>query len=177
MRAIAVLVFLLCVSQSHAEQISVCNGRKYSMPDGVAVPCSQTWALNAKCTSTEMVHDWNITGNKPDDHYIRPFADFPITVIGYEMAKVAGGPTIFFMIGSGHQPDAFLWMGPGENHARWMMGPGLGHPWPSKQKAAANWQPGHEEMINVHGTCSSPDLKALTPVTILLTVYYIANAP
>lgn len=194
MRAIAVLVFLLCATQSDAEQISVCNGRTYKT-NGFLVPCSHTWALHATCTSRELVHEWNIPGNKPDDHYIRPFADFPITVIGYEMVKVVGGPTIFFMIGSGHQPDAFLWMGPGENRARWMMGPGLGHPWPSKQEAAANWRPGHEEVIDVHGTCSvtpsiskewyrrlwerlrgtPPTPSIAEPVTLLVTVYYVSN--
>ncbi len=161
-------------SSARAEQISVCVDRTYTMPDGVAVPCSSTWALHATCTSQELVHNWVIDGNKPGDHYIRPFADFPIMVVGYEIVKVNGGPTTWFMIGSDHQPDAFLWLGPGEDHARWNM-----PPWPSKQDAAAHWQPGHEEMIDVHGTCSTPpgpDGKpaAPLPVTLLVIVYYVS---
>ena len=173
--ASSIIATLLLPVSTRAEQISICNGREYRMPDSIAVPCSQTWALSATCTSTELVHEWTIAGNKPGDHYIRPFADFPITVIGYEMVKLSKGTTDFFMIGGGHQPDAFLWMGPGEHRARWMMNPGLGHPWPSKQEAAANWQSGHEEMIDVHGSCSSPDPKKIVPVTIMLTVYYVGK--
>lgn len=176
------LLFLLATvpPPAHAEQVSVCNGRQYAMPDGVSVPCSNTWALHATCTSKELVHDWVIDGNKPGDHYIRPFADFPITVVGYEIVKIDGGPTTWFMIGSGHQPDAFLWLGPGENHARWNMAAGQGHPWPSKQEAAAHWRPGHEEMIDVHGTCSTPPhwdgrAAAPIPVTLFLTVYYVST--
>lgn len=184
-RALLILfVASVAVAAPHpadTKQISVCNGRKYVMPDGIAVPCSNTWTLHATCTSTELVNEWVIDGNKPGDHYILPFVDFPIMVVGYEIVKIDGGPTVWFMIGSGHQPDGFLWLGPGENHARWNMPAGQGHPWSTKQEAAAKLAvaPSHHEMIDVHGTCSTPPdaqgkPQSPWPVTLFVTVYYVS---
>ncbi len=116
-RALLILfVASVAVAAPHpadTKQISVCNGCKYVMPDGIAVPCSNTWTLHAtRVITTELVNEWVIDAMSPGDHYILPFVDFPIMVVGYEIVKIDGGPTVWFMIGSGHQPDGFrAWPG------------------------------------------------------------------
>ena len=40
----------------------------------------------------------------------------------------------WFSVGSAMQPDAMVWLGPGQYHAKQMWASGLGEPWPSKDK-------------------------------------------
>lgn len=63
-----------------------------------------------------------------EEPWIRPWASERIVVIGYEMTKNAGEQHGFFMIGSGIQPDAFLWMPSDRVHAWLMFQTGVGHP-------------------------------------------------
>jgi hypothetical protein len=173
--ALIALPLIASAGGTAAETLSYCNGREYRTQHGVSVPCSHTWALHGFCNSREMVHAWKVDGNEPGDHYLWPWFDEKVNVIGYEMLAITEGKINFFMIGSGHQPDAFLWMGRGEHRVRNDFRPGYVHPWMGRAEAQELRKYGHQNMIDVHGSCTSRDEKImLDPVTLYVTVYYVS---
>jgi hypothetical protein len=129
----------------------------------------------------------------PPDPFVRPWLDTAITIVGYELVKLQIKPwtsgvrpwlrswisreawsawfyaqlssdSSWFMIGSAMQPDAMIWLAPGETHSRQMWAAGQGQPWP--RKADAN--PARlADMLDLHGACYSG------AVTIFLTIYYV----
>jgi hypothetical protein len=129
----------------------------------------------------------------PPDSFVRPWLDTPITIVGYELVKVRGMGWAFgfkswlrswldlgawsafvkslihpdsswFMVGSAMQPDAMIWMAPGETHSKQMWPAGQGQPWP--KKADAN--PARlADLLDLHGTCYRGS------VFMFLTIYYV----
>jgi hypothetical protein len=150
---------------------------------------SQTWQLDAICDGQDLWKSWTINSHPPTPNsWITPWLDRPIDIIGIEMVKVqtdVGKPdpmnatTSWFMVGSTIQPDAMLWIYPGQTGASRMTPPGTGYPWPSKDKARPA-EPRHNEagelfqvageLIVVHGLCFGGG-----PVTIMLTVYFVTG--
>ena len=75
---------------AHAEHVQTCNGGHNTVPDGLQIVCSATWQFRpGTCTGKDLWDQWIVTGQSPsDDAFIRPWADTPITVIGYELVKL-----------------------------------------------------------------------------------------
>ena len=176
---LAGLLAALLSTPAPAEHVQTCNGGKVSVLDGVQMVCSASWTFSASCTGEDLWDKWHVQGqSKPDEPYIRPWADTPITVIGYELVKLQRDrlSSVFsryendrmswFMIGSGmnSQPDAMLWLGPGETRSRIMWPAGMGQVWPSKDRAR---KAKYEDILDLHGKCFGG-----APITIHLTIYY-----
>lgn len=169
---------LLLPLPAHAEHPQTCNGATVSFPDRLQMVCSATWTFGASCTGEDLWDKWHVTGPETGEPFIRPWADTPITVIGYELVKLhreyfwsfrsryENATKSWFMIGSGiyPQPDAMLWLGPGETRARMMWPAGMGQIWPSKAKAR---KAKYEDILDLHGHCFGG-----RPITIYLTLYY-----
>ena len=170
--------WVLLTAPALAEQS--CKSR---VPTHSAVVCSATWQFTGRCGAPDMVHEWKIHGieNSPDA-YIRPFSEDPILVIGYELVKVTGingepwRDKSWFMIGSTIQPDAMIWLAPGQTHAKTFWPPGSGQPWPGKQQASPVTINRNEkgeivsmsgDLLDLHGWCPKDEV-----VGIMLTVYY-----
>jgi hypothetical protein len=165
----------LFLTTGRAERDQGCNGATVSVPDDFRLVCSATWQFEGKCVGRDMWDKWTITGRtNPSDSFIRPFEDVPITIVGYELLKLHDGERrddrnnrlSWFMIGSAitAQPDAMIWLGPGESRVRQMWPAGMGQLWPPKGKAGAE---ASTDKIDLHGVCFGGD-----PVTIFGTVYY-----
>jgi hypothetical protein len=184
-----------------------CVGR-----EGVAVVCSATMQFNGTCTGGDMWNSWKVGGFAPsDDGLVRPWLDYPIVVIGYELVKLQADPgplagpdgwwgwlkdklrglaglpnhsylnarMSWFSVGSMIQPDALIWLAPGEMHAKQMWPAGHGQPWPSKRDAKPTRPHKNAkgeidavggDLIDLHGLCYGGG-----PVTIMLTLYYVAK--
>jgi hypothetical protein len=162
---------------ARAEHVQTCNGSHNTAPDSLQIVCSATWQFSGTCTGKDLWDQWIVTGqSRSDDAFIRPWVDVPITVIGYELVKLQEdhGPDStysndhksWFMIGSAisSQPDAMLWLAPGESHSQRMWPAGTGQFWPSK--ALANHYK-YADMLDLHGICFGGG-----SVTIFLTIYY-----
>jgi hypothetical protein len=164
---------------AHAEHVQTCNGGHNTVPDGLQIVCSATWQFRpGTCTGKDLWDQWIVTGQSPsDDAFIRPWADTPITVIGYELVKLqdddrnpdsayTNNHKSWFMIGSAisGQPDAMLWLAPGETHSQRMWPAGTGQLWPSKTLANHDKD---ADMLDLHGSCFGGG-----SVTIFLTIYY-----
>jgi len=222
-KLLAPLAMLLFASPAQA-RIQSCDGTYRTAPGDLKLVCSATWQFSGTCTANDMWDQWEVTGQtKPDDAFIRPWADTPINVVGYELVKLQAGETglwrpvsigiatgvaelhevllglaavgrdvitfnwtavsadraramekiaaiqrgsedkialaryrngdhSWFMIGSGidAQPDAMLWLAPGENHVSRAWPAGAGQLWPSKTNA------GHAKygnILDLHGVC------------------------
>jgi hypothetical protein len=166
-------------------KVQCCQGRPYELPDGFDIVCSADWRFSGPADGCDLWDRWTVTGpGDPKDSFVRPWLDHRIIVVGYEMVKLSGPPHQFFGIGSGIQPDMFLWMGSTESRAKTMFPKGLGHPWPSAEDAA---KPGFNNMIDIHGSArtSRPGpvkrfhrmLRGIKtppfdPVQVELTIYY-----
>lgn len=88
------------------------------------------------------------------------------------VARYSNERQSWFMIGSGihSQPDAMLWLAPGETHSLRLWPAGTGQIWPSKAGALHSK---YEDILDVHGLCFGGG-----PVKIFLTIYYTPlNAP
>jgi hypothetical protein len=170
---------LVFSSTAHAEPSC-----KSHVPTQTAVVCSATWQFTGRCGAAAMVHEWKVHGiENPPDAYIRPFADEPILVIGYELVKVTGtsakpwrADKSWFMIGSTIQSDAIIWLAPGQTHAKTFWPPGTGQPWPSKKEArpvSVNRNEKGEivsmsgDLLDLHGWCPKDEV-----LGVMLTVYY-----
>ncbi len=178
---VALAVMLLFVIPVRASHTQTCNGGHISVPDGVQMVCSGTWQFSGICTGADLWDKWKVVAGQSttSDAFIRPWAETPITVIGYELVKLQSDeeakPDIryrndhqsWFMIGSGinSQPDAMLWLAPGETHAHRMWPAGIGHIWPASALARHATQ--YEDILDLHGTCFGGG-----PITIFLTIYY-----
>jgi hypothetical protein len=165
---VGILVSWLVSSPAYADDIQSCMGRQHAIPRNVTLVCSGTWQFTGPCDGVDLWDRWKVQGQTTtDEPFVRPFLDDRIVVIGYEMTKVGGEPHSFFMIGSGIQNDAFLWMPPGRNHARIMFPSGVGHPWPSKTESEAQ-RNSVNDLIDIHGSCnpipSPPPLVTARPV-------------
>lgn len=136
-----------------ADGVQRCMGRQYDVPAGVSVVCSSTWEFVGPCDGADLWDRWRVQGAGADGPFVRPFLDDRVVVIGYELIKTAGEPHAFFMIGSGIQADAFLWMPADATHARLMFPPGYGHPWPSKAESEAQ-RNSVNDLIDIHGSCA-----------------------
>lgn len=148
-----------------------CERRPYQVATGLHVVCSASFRFDATCDiNKDLWNSWTVDGQKntvtgetkSKDAFAHPWSHDPITVIGYELVKITGGPTVWFMVGGAIQPDPQIWMGPGENHAKQMWPAGTGQPWPSAKQANP------DDMVDLHGTCEGNG-----HVTVILTVYYI----
>lgn len=176
---LAGLIPLVLTNATLAEEI--CKSRAPNAR--VATVCSATWQFTGRCGAADMVHEWRVHGfqNSPDA-YIRPFSERPITVIGYELVKVTGmngepwRDKSWFMIGSTIQPDAMIWLAPGQTHAKTFWPAGTGQPWPSKHQAVPvkiNRNDKGEiismngDLLDLHGWCPKDE-----SVGIMLTIYY-----
>lgn len=73
----------------HGEQVQRCEGRGYTVPDGVKVVCSATWQFHGACTGKDMWDKWRVEGRtSPTDAFVRPWLSSPILVVGYELVKI-----------------------------------------------------------------------------------------
>jgi hypothetical protein len=150
-----------------AEHIQSCNNRDYAVSDRFSVACSASWQFDGVCTGADMWDQWKITSYPPSkDAFIRPWLKRRITIIGYELVKISGGGDAksWFMIGSMIQPDAMVWLAPGQTHGKTMWPNGVGQPWPPADEAD---QVGTRDILDLHGWCPKGD-----NVTIMLTLYY-----
>jgi hypothetical protein len=147
-----------------AEHIQACGARSYRMPDRFSVVCSSSWQFHATCTGQDMWDQWKVPGSK--DAFIRPWHKRPIIIIGYELVKIAGARDAdsWFMVGSKIQPDAMLWLAPGQTHAKVIWPSGLGQAWPAAEEAD---QIGLQDILDLHGWCPKDE-----KVTIILTLYF-----
>jgi hypothetical protein len=159
------------------------------MPDGQNMICSATWEFTANCSNgPDMWSDWKVAGrvNEPDA-FVRPWLDVPILVVGYELVKLPRGRFkwpwdiafdhfgSWFMIGSTIAPDAMLFLGPGESHAKQMWPSNSGQRWPRAAHAkpvkpipgsSGKMSGAAGDLIDLHGVCYGG------AVRILLTIYY-----
>jgi hypothetical protein len=181
-----------------------CAGAK-ALRSSARPRCSST----APAPAGDMWNSWKVGGFAPsDDGLVRPWLDYPIVVIGYELVKLqadlpdgwwgwlkyklrglAGSTQLdhsylnakisWFSVGSTIQPDAMIWLAPGETHAKQMWPAGHGQPWPSKRdakpttphkNAKGEVDAGGGDLIDLHGLCYGGG-----PVTIMLTLYYVAQ--
>jgi hypothetical protein len=175
---LAVALSALFSVLARAAHVQTCNGSHNTVPDSLQVVCSATWQLSGTCTGKDLWDQWIVTGPSPSgDAFIRPWADTPITVIGYELVKLqdddrnpdsayTNNHKSWFMIGSAisGQPDAMLWLAPGETHSQRMWPAGTGQLWPSKTLANHDKD---ADMLDLHGSCFGGG-----SVTIFLTIYY-----
>ena len=183
MRAFSiVLATILLINPANAEHSQGCNGQIVPIFDNLNLVCSATWQFYGKCLGEEDMWDkWKVTGRtNPVDSFVRPFENASITVIGYELMKLQGGLSVrdqqqnnemsWFMIGSAifPQPDAMIWLAPGEKHAKQMWPAGAGQLWPSRERA----NPGRlTDFIDLHGVCFGGG-----PIIIFLTIYYMPHS-
>lgn len=151
---LGILLAIAWIAQAKSDDIQGCQGRFYEIPAGISLVCSATWVFDGPCDGKDLWDRWKVEGQtKPNEPWIRPWANERIVVIGYEMTKVSGDPHNFFMIGSGIQPDGFLWMAPDRNNARILFPAGVGHPWPTKQESEAQ-RGTYNDIIDIHGSCA-----------------------
>jgi hypothetical protein len=165
-----------------AKNVQMCEGGKVPVPvpDDFKIVCTSTWQFSGTCTGTEMWDKWKVTGKtNPDDSFIRPWLEQEIKVVGFELVKLqydSGKPEVnamnnhvsWFMIGSAipNEPDAMIWLAPGETHAKQMWPAGMGQLWPDKNQKYENKNSG---MIDLHGLCFGGG-----QVVIFLTIYYVS---
>jgi hypothetical protein len=135
---------------ARADPAQICNGGHNAVPASLQLICSATWQFGGACTGNDLWNQWTVTGqSSSDDAFVRPWADTPITVIGYELVKLqeksrnpdsnyTDDHKSWFMIGSAisGQPDAMLWLAPGETHSQRIWPAGMGQIWPSKSLAS-----------------------------------------
>jgi hypothetical protein len=167
---------------SRAENIQSCEGSKVNLPDSFKMICSATWRFEGKCTGEEMVERWKVGGRTaPPDAFIRPWADTPILVVGYELmklpsddryekAKQLNDKMSWFMIGSGiaPQPDTMLWLWPGQTGAKNIWPAESGQIWPAKKDAITTTR--YTDVLDLHGQCFGGG-----EITMFLTIYYISS--
>jgi len=176
------LLFFLCVlvelatASIHAKEVQACVGAKINANSDVKIICSATWKFDGSCVGDDMWDKWTVTGRtNPTDAFVRPFEDIAITVIGFELVRLQNGHgdlnnrLSWFMIGSAitGQPDAMVWLAPGETRSRQMWPPGMGQAWPAKQAVNPSRL---TDMIDLHGQCFGGG-----PISIFLTIYYTPN--
>jgi hypothetical protein len=164
---IGVVAWTLCsILEASPTSTAKCETRSYSVRDGLQVVCSGTWQFAGTCHGKDLWNEWKVTGRtSPPDAFIRPWLDYPITVIGYELVKLQpevqapgkawwarvrdvfsahrapgsaalNASASFFMIGSTIQADTMIWLAPGQTHAKTIWPSGTGQPWPSAAEAA-----------------------------------------
>jgi hypothetical protein len=171
----AILLIALAIYPARAEHNQGCGRQTISVPDSLGLVCSATWQFQGTCIAADMWDKWVVTGRtNPQDSFVRPFESVPIAVIGYELVKLHEGDkdrerndrASWFMVGSAiySQPDAMIWLGPGETRVRQMWPSGMGQLWPSKDKPNPSGDP---DRIDLHGLCFGG-----SQITILLTIYY-----
>jgi hypothetical protein len=161
----------LSMTTLHAESMQGCNAASITVPSTLRLVCSATWKFEGPCVGTDMWDKWKITGRtNPAESFVTPFEDVPITVVGYELLKLQdargrderNNHLSWFMIGSGvvGQPDAMIWLGPGETRVRQIWPSGMGQLWPAKVS-------GGPDKLDLHGVCFGG-----APITLFLTIYY-----
>jgi hypothetical protein len=188
-KIIVVAIFALWAQNAHAEHKQDCLGTVSIVPDGVDVVCSATWRFRGQCSGSEdMWNGWSIDGQtSPRDVFIRPWSREPILIIGVELTKLRNARWYeipnrlwnqnreWFMVGSTLQPDAVIWLGPGESHTRLLWPKGFGQPWPAAVDAKPvmpNYGRSGElisatgDLVDLHGQCWGGS------VSVLLTLYY-----
>jgi hypothetical protein len=190
----AVLLFVIVSAAfsstaAHAEHAESCQNRDHSIIDGYVVVCSATWLFAGKCDGEDMWSSWSVTGTtNPPDAFVRPWLDYPIMAIGYELTKLQEPvlwPHAFLMnrfvswftLGSTIQPDALTTLAPGETKAGGIWPRGYGQPWPAKQDATStkidqvnkDGAPARVtgDLIDLHGLCFGGGR-----IRIFLKLYY-----
>jgi hypothetical protein len=167
------LMFAACIlcsatpSDALAEHTQSCNDRDYKVSDHFSIACSNSWQFDGVCTGGDMWDQWKVTSSPPSkDAFVHPWLKRHVTVIGYELVKMSGGGDArsWFMIGSTIQPDAMVWLPPGQTHGKTMWPSGVGQPWPSTDEPDPTAGP---NMLDLHGWCPKGDR-----VSIMLTIYY-----
>ncbi len=116
---------------------------------------------------------WKVTGTyNSKDAFVRPWLDYPVKIVGYELVKLAPVKYLpafidgaWFMLGSTINPDTQLWLAPGETHAKQVWPSEMAHTWPAIQNSDRE---GHKSMLVIHGGCP-PTRNAL----LMLTLYYL----
>jgi hypothetical protein len=186
-RLLTVLVLLIPIISSistasavspraKADHLQRCDAQGVLVSGDVNILCSATWQFTATCSGEDLWNKWHVSGQtQPKDSFVHPWADAPVTVIGYELVKTEAPEsepnphTSWFMIGSAiyPQPDTMLWLAPGETHAKQMWPAGIGQVWPSKDNATEN---GNPDFIDLHGVCYGGG-----PISIFMTIYYTPN--
>jgi hypothetical protein len=153
---------LACCAPAQATTVQQCGSRSYELPGSMSVVCSATWQFQGPCDGADLWDRWKVHGQPGavDGAFIRPWADKRIVVIGYELTKLGGEPHASFAIGSGIQPDIFLWMPADRQHARILFPAGAGHPWPSKSEAQVD---GHNNLVDIHGSCAPAQVQPAPP--------------
>jgi hypothetical protein len=179
-------------SKHRKVHIQACEGAQRVVPDGFRIICSATWQFSGTCDGSDQWDKWRIAaGPSSEGAFIRPWESVPIAVLGYELVKTPGDDRYktwrdwlrrlrtfddveglnarrsWFMIGSGMnaQPDAMLWLGPGETRSKQMWPSGFGQLWLSKQDTLHRTR--FENVMTLHGVCYGGG-----PVTMFLTIYY-----
>jgi hypothetical protein len=156
---------------------------------------SHSFQFNGTCTGHDMWNQWTVAGEPAmPDSFVRPFADQPINVIGYELLlmrhdyalrglwrRIFGHPISWFMVGSTIQADAMVSLGSGETRSRMMWPAGVSQPWPSRQDAKpvspvldkdGKMYAAGGHLLDLHGVCPKGD-----SMEILLTIYYTPAEP
>jgi hypothetical protein len=184
-----IVVVVLTSSVTMADQAQTCDGHNYTIRDGLNLICSATWSSTGTCTGRDMWADWKVAGGTAasPDSFVRPWLDVPIAIVGYELTKLSGDTwrpwemyhnwmRSWFMVGSTIQPDAMLWLGPGQAHNKQIWPAGSGQWWPAKSEAVptkpVNDSSGNVigvngDLLDLHGQCyGGMNMK------IFLTIYY-----
>ena len=84
----SLIVFpLLFANAQLANAAQNCEGKSLTT-EGYEVVCSATWSLVSECDGNDMWARWKISGRTTSpDSFIRPWADTPIKVVGYELVR------------------------------------------------------------------------------------------
>ena len=99
----------------------------------------------------------------PQTWKITPWRDRPIAIVGVELTKIDGGPTLWWMAGKANpEGDAMMFLGPGENHGRHDFPAGFGMSMPDKEHA------GPRDYVDLHGSCSGGG-----PVHVFYVLYFV----
>jgi hypothetical protein len=201
LRASLIVLSLLFAYAQPANAAQNCEGKSFAA-EGYEVVCSATWSLVGECDGNDMWARWTISGRTSSpDSFIRPWADTPIKVIGYELVRLSDSSSwawakswfrwrawlatarkftrnsaSWFMIGSTIEPDGMLWLGDGETRVSRVWPHGFGQPWPSRTDArpVAFIRDRDGKVVAANGDLLDLHGACFDPgaVTILLTIYY-----
>lgn len=147
-----------------------CGTKTYSVPMSLRPQCSVTFTFSGVCDGFDLVTRWSqvistaLNGPVPAPVWqLKPWTTGDITIVGLDLMKLSGGPSLWWMVGNNHVTDIMLQMGANENRsgAHYAVS-GSGWHFPGSATAPAN------AYLDLHGACSGGG-----PVQMALTVFYI----